>query len=149
VAYCGTCGTALVEGERFCRSCGREVGQAPIPAAAQPMAPAGTAPGMAPVGVVPAGGVVFVPAVQRRSGTGLNIVLGIVAAILLVIFVLCLWAAKEAQHNLDMWTGPSQGAPNPGAFGGIAVVTILLFVVAIVVLIVRLLMSDRRRSAGM
>jgi hypothetical protein len=45
MAFCGSCGNALTEGQRFCPACGQPVGAAPVtaqqaPPAAQPVAPA-------------------------------------------------------------------------------------------------------------
>ena len=119
MAFCGNCGIALTDGDGFCRSCGAA-------------APPGVEEGLRPAG--------------RAPGTGLNIALGVISAVLLVFFLLVLWASSTAQHNLDAWTGPAEGAPNPGAFGPPAVISIVAFAIVVVVLIVRLVRSHRDRG---
>lgn len=142
MAFCGNCGTALRDGDRFCRSCGR-----PAPPNAKASPSDMTSGPNAALTVSAAARQSGVLSARGGSGNGVNIALGIVAAVLLVFFLLMIWAASAAQHNLDVWTGDPRGAPNPAAFGPPIAISIVAFIAVTVVLIVRLVRSDRRRRA--
>jgi len=136
--FCARCGRQVGADDAFCVACGSPVRSSGATAPPNHLVPSASANDSNAAERAVSGLPGHALAVRRRSRTGVNVALGIVAGVLLIVFLFCIWAASAAQQNLNNWTGPAQGAPNPGEFETLAVISIVGFVVLLAIVIVRL-----------
>lgn len=96
--FCSQCGSQLIDGARFCASCGASVNVStnPVPLPAQPDAiPAPMQPQQP--GIVP----LPVQSAKKLSKRAMVIIITAIVAVVLVIAGVCVWSASAAAIKLD------------------------------------------------
>lgn len=111
--FCSQCGSQLIDGARFCASCGASVNVStnPVPLPAQPTQPAQFNPVPLPAqpDAIPAPmqpqqpGIVPLPvqSAKKLSKRAMAIIITAIVAVVLVIAGVCVWSASAAAIKLD------------------------------------------------